>query len=230
MKVLLIHLLIFVCSLKGEVVPFEPSRGLVEVKVTIDGRVKGNFGIDTGADRLYINKSFAEKNQLTFRRSTPQRDIVGVDGTSNASAVSLRSLKIGNDETLYNLRATAIDLKALVKDPSRGYPDGLIGHEILSRFYVTVDYPHKQMELLSFEPDFLMGKKYYEIPFKQYRHLILVDVVFNDDITVPMILDYCASYTTISSSLAKRLDIKSSDISKMVSIKKITIGEKITAS
>lgn len=187
-------------------IPFHPDRGLVEVEVLIDGRVKGRFGIDTGADRLYIDKKFAEKNNLSKVGGPPPRLVVGVEGSSAASWVELRSLKLGREQ-LYNLKASVIDLGALIKDQRLGYPDGLMGHEILRQFYVTVDYPRQKLEMKMEEPEIFSTKKFVSIPFEIHRHLIIVDAVFNDSVTAPMILDYCASYTVVTPDLAKRLGI-----------------------
>jgi len=197
-----------VCALTviGVEIPFDPARGLVEVPVIIDGHAKGTFGIDTGADRLYIDSAFARKNKLTFVRSTPQRPVVGIDGSSEASFVNIRSLRIG-EETLYNRQATAIGIGSVVKDKRLGYPDGLIGYNILRRFYVTVDYPARTLRLQMGEPDFLNNGKYRILRFSTFRHLILVDVTFNDSVTATLILDYCASYTSLSKSLARRIGL-----------------------
>ena len=175
-------------------VPFYPDRGLVEVEVLIDGRVKGRFGIDTGADRLYIDDDFAKKHGFSKLGGPPPRLVVGVDGSSAVSWVELRSLRVG-DERLYNQRAAAIDLGALIKDKSRGYPDGLMGHETLRRFYVTVDYPQHLLQMRMEEPETFTTKKYVSVPFEIKRHFILVEAVLNDSVTASMILDYCASYT-----------------------------------
>ena len=202
-------LVIFSVSILAEPIPFDPGRGLVEIDVVVDGHAYGKFGIDTGADRLYIDKVFGKNNYLVFKKSQPQRKIVGLEGDSEAGSISVRSLKISDDETLYNLEATAVDLRSLIKDTTGGVPDGLIGLQILSRFYVSVDYPNKTLELLSFEPSFILERQYYEIPFNQYQHLILVDVTFENNITAPMILDYCASFTTIDKSFADKIDLDS---------------------
>ncbi len=194
--------------LAAEEIPFDPVRGLVEVEVTLDGRVKGNFGIDTGADRLYIDRTFAEKNRLTFAKKVPQRDVVGIEGRSEAQLLELRSLQIGH-ERLYNLTPTAIDLGSLTKSSPSGYPDGLLGHEVLRRFYVTIDYPSHKLHLQMREPDFVEKRDYLAIPFENHRHLILVDVVLDDSVKASMILDYCASYTSITPTLARRLGVAS---------------------
>ncbi len=206
-------------------VPFHPGRGLVEVEVLIDGRVKGRFGIDTGADRLYIDRDFAEENNLSKVGGPPPRQVVGVDGSSDVSWVELRSLKVGK-ERLYNLRAAAIDLGALIKDQSRGYPDGLLGHEILRRFYVTVDYPRHLLEMQMEEPDIFATKKYVSVPFSIHRHFVLVEATFNDSVTANMILDYCASYTVITPELAARLGV-ATEVGKRSAVESINLDDKV---
>ena len=207
-------------------IPFHPERGLVEVEVLIDGRVKGRFGIDTGADRLYIDKKFAETNHLSKAGGPPPRLVVGVEGSSAASWVELRSLKLGGEQ-LYNLKASVIDLGAFIKDQRLGYPDGLMGHEILRRFYVMVDYPRQKLEMKMEEPEIFVSKKYVSIPFKLHRHLIIVNAVFNDSVSAPMILDYCASYTIVTPDLARQLGICDS-VGARARTESIQVGEKLS--
>jgi predicted aspartyl protease len=193
----------------AEEIPFDPVRGLVEVPVMIDGQARGTFGIDTGADRLYIDSSFAARHGLTFVNTGRQRPIVGLDGFSEASSVDLRSVRIGR-EALYNLRATAIDLRKIIQDQRKGMPDGLIGRDILQRFYVTVDFPNRLIKLELGQPDFMRQADSKLPPFVRFttnRHLILIDVTLDDSVTVPMFLDYCASYTALSPALAARLGL-----------------------
>lgn len=189
---------------QAETIEFHPERGLVEVDVLIDGRVKGRFGIDTGADRLYINKRFADKHNLTLGPKMSQREIVGMDGSSPAVQLAISSFAIG-DERLYNLAATSIEMERLIKDSSGGFPDGLIGHNLLKRFYVTIDYPAHLLSLEMSPPDFLRQRNYKELKYENNRHLILVDVRLNDSVNAQMVLDYCASYTTVTPDLARRL-------------------------
>ncbi len=216
-------LILFLPSLlKAESIPFDPMRGLVEVDVTINGHAKGKFGIDTGADFLYIDKTFVEKNNLKLKNKQPRRSVKGVDGSSEVYAFNLRSLEVG-DERLYNLDANVIDISKIINDQRMGIPDGLIGYEVLQRFYVTVDYPNRSLELDLSEPSFIKKSKILMVPFDFKRHFILVDVTFNDTIKVPMILDYCASQVFISNSLADRLGFKS----KRDKIPKVSLNDKI---
>jgi len=210
----------------SEPIPFDPHRGLVEADVVINGIVKGSFGIDTGADRLYIDRHFADKNHLKAKESCDKIHVASLEGITEASEIDLRSLQIGEDETLYNLEATAVDMNALAGQCREKHPDGLIGHEVLRRFYVTVDYPERKFELISREPDFLYDGKYVDVPFTLRRHLILVDVYFGAGVEVPMILDYCASLTTISPKLAEALDYDPKGPSR-VTIPNMSIGGEV---
>ena len=119
-------------------------------------------------------------------------------------------------------------MSALANNSTVGHPDGLIGHDVLRRFFVTVDYPGRSMELASAVPDFLRGKRYFEVPFEQHKHLILVDVTLNDEISVPMILDYCASYSTISQSLAERLGLDS-ELESRGTVDELTLDGTVTS-
>lgn len=190
----------------ADVIPFDPARGLVEVQVKIDGRINGRFGIDTGADHLYIDRTFAQKNNLTIYSEMSGHEIKGVEGSSKGYYAQLRSLEIGG-ELLYNARAVVTDLAALGGHKDGLHPDGLIGFEVIRRFYVTVDYPHTLLQLYLGEPDFLNRSNYSTVPFRSSGHLVLMDVTFNDSITVPMILDFCASYTSVSPEVAAWLGL-----------------------
>ncbi len=198
-------LLLTVISLFAKQVRFDPIRGIVEVDVLIDGEITGRFGIDTGTDRIYIDNKFAVKNNIEILQALGQRNIQGIDGSTRALKASLATLQITDDVTLTNVNATVVDMAKLSK--SGVNPDGLIGYQILKQFYVSIDYPNKLLELTKEEPDFLRGRKYTEIPFTLSRHFILVDVVINNELTVPMMLDYCASYTTITPELAAQLEV-----------------------
>jgi predicted aspartyl protease len=183
--------------------PFDPTRGLVELPVVVNGLVRGKFGLDTGADRLYVDKTFATANRLGTTR-TIKYEVRGIDGTSPAAHIELGSLRFA-DETLIDIGATVIDLSALTKDTTGGVPDGLIGFDVLRRFYVTVDFPNQSINLEQSQPAFLNGNRYEEVPFDLVKHFVMVDVIINGTIPARMMLDYCASYTVITPAFATRL-------------------------
>ena len=185
---------------------FDAATGLVIAEVRIDNRVTGRFGIDTGADRLYIDKSFAEKNNLAQSGISSQQEVVGLYGSTGGYFVTFRTLEV-EGQRFHEVNATVIDFKQL-SGGQDNHPDGLIGYDILRRMYVTVDYPHQTFDLEINRPRFLSGRTYETIKFRQIDHLIMVEVTFPDGITAPMILDYCASYSVITPKLAERLGVR----------------------
>ena len=207
--------------LAAQGIPFDPMQGIVQVDITIDGHAKGRFGIDTGADHLYVDREWAAEHSLSVSGGQPMRSVQGIEGHSAARTMSIRSLEIGN-ERLYNVDAVAIDLGALIADKRAAPPDGLIGYSILRRFYITIDYPKHSMLLEQAEPEFLKGKAPRSVPFTQVNHLIMVEVTFNDSITVPMALDYCATHVFVSPELASRLGVNAGD--PKATVGKVSLG------
>ena len=210
-------ILISVCSgltLQAKPIPFDPMSGIVEIDVVINKTIKAKLGIDTGADRFYLDKQFALDNNIEILQANGQKNIQGVHGSTKAYAASISSLDISDNISLPNLSATVVDLKDLSNGTQP--PNGLIGYSILKDYFVTVDFPNKTIELLENAPRFLSGRQFIEVPFTSYRHLIIVDVVLNEDITVPMLVDYCASYTTITYDLAQKLGLPIRDDRKAV--------------
>ena len=179
---------------------FSSKSGLVMVPVWIDNRVQGEFGIDTGADKLYIDSSFAEENRIDFETEGQRYNVYGIDGFSGAYETTLKWFELG-DNRLTDQPATVINMRRMTRS-DQGIPDGLIGHDVLSQFYVTVDYENNRLDLDKYRPQFVSGKQYRELRFDSHWHLILLDVTINDSLTVPMILDYGASVTSISPDLA----------------------------
>ncbi len=233
-------LILFVLLAAGPyaaVIPFDPARGLVEIDIVINDTIHAKFGLDTGADQFYLDSSFAARFGLRRSPVAEMHTVAGVDGTTSAFPITLRSLKIADLPMQTEIPATIIDLAALSKDKRSGHPDGLLGLQILEQYYVTVDYPRQRLEIRTDEPHALAGKPYRTIPFRMAGHLILVDVTISDRFTCPMILDYCASVTSISDSLAAQLGLTpagSSSLSTInsdatFSIPKLSIGNAATS-
>lgn len=212
-------------SICAATIPFDPSRGVVEVEVILDGHVHGRFAIDTGADRLYIDKKFADKNKLNLTLGNTQRPIRGISGESKAYPVSLSSFEIGGHK-LINVKATAVDLAAVGYFRNSKPMDGYIGSDILKQFYVTLDFPNGSLTLEKDRPKFLSGNRYETIDYKNYKHIILVDLLIDDKTIVPMILDYGATHVTFTPETAKRLGL-SLEAGKRQFIKKMQIGDKV---
>lgn len=184
---------------------FSSENGLVMVPVWLDNRVEGSFGIDTGADRLYIDSSFAAENRIDFETEGHRYNVYGIDGFSGAYETELKWFELG-DERITGQPATVINMRRMSRS-DQGIPDGLIGRDVLSQFYVTIDYARGRLDLDKYRPQFVSGKRYRELSFESHNHLILLKVTLNDSIVVPMILDYGASVTSVSPELAGRLGL-----------------------
>ncbi len=210
-------------------IPFDPSRGLVEIPVTINGKITGHFGIDTGADKLYLNRSFALQNDLIPPQTPANGHASGISGKSQAQDIAVGSLKIGDEATLMNVQGSVIDLDALSQGSSGNNPDGLIGFDVLRQFYITIDYPAQSIEMRTDSPRYLDGRAYHTITFKPYRHLIMVDVTING-VTVPMALDYCSSYTIISTELAAKLGLSFDPANPFVQLAHTSLTDDVQSS
>lgn len=184
-------------------VRFSSENGLVMVPVLLDNRVEARFGIDTGADELYVDRRFMQENRLPLPDQPARHRVYGIDGSSEAGVTTLKYVELG-DQRLTDQRATVIDMAAMSKT-KMGIPDGLIGRDVLRQFYVTIDYPHSEIALEKYRPRTLDGRRYREVRFTVQNHLILLEATIADTLRVKMILDYGATVTSISPELAARL-------------------------
>jgi len=219
--------LLIAISANAEPIPFDASQNLVEIEVTINGNIKAVFGVDTGADRLYIDEAFAKAHNLQFYRGNARGAATSVEGKSDARQVKVERLEFGGQK-VESIRASAVNLSELVPDKRGRVPDGLIGWNILREFYTTVDYPNHTIEFDRDKPRILTGNSYEEIDFTKYGHLILVDVTLNRLHETTMILDYCASHTVISDALAEKMNL-TPDEHRLTNIDKIELGHKTTS-
>lgn len=181
--------------------PFDPSRGLVELEGSVNGFFTGRFGIDTGAEGFYLDEKFARAAGLELSEPAADRRVRGLDGGSEIRRATLRSFAVG-DERIYNLGVDVVDLSALSHSDAAP-PDGLVGQDVLRRFYLTIDYPQRQLDLFSHEPDHT-GESLTVVPFDNSQRLIYVDVRIDDAPPLRCILDYCASTTMFDPGALER--------------------------
>ncbi|HSH00362.1 MAG TPA: retropepsin-like aspartic protease, partial [candidate division Zixibacteria bacterium] len=153
--------------------PFDPSRGLVELEGSVNGFFTGRFGIDTGAEGFYLDEQFARAAGLELSEPEPGRVVRGLDGSSEIRRATLRSFAVG-DERLYNLGVDVVDLGAL-SHSAAAPPDGLVGQDVLRRFYLTIDYPQRRLDLFSHEPDH-SSESLRVVAFDKSQPLIYLDV------------------------------------------------------
>lgn len=197
--------------------PFDPSRGLVEVEATLNGALVGRFGLDTGADLLYVDREFARRAGILIPENESGKIVRGISGQSQVATKQVRSFAIG-DERIYNVPIEIIDLKALSGingDP----PDGLIGYEALRRFYITIDYPNQKIDLLSYQPRH-DPNSVIAVQFDQVGHLIVVECEVEGK-KMSLFMDYCASQTILTPRALEKLGQR--DTEAMI-LNKISLG------
>ncbi len=187
-------------------IPFSLKRGIPEIEVIINDSVKASFVIDTGADHIYIDKTFAEKHGLLSGHMQPMRPTRGAQGATEAKLFSVESLKFG-EHAFTDISMVAIDLVSQIKDTSMGYPDGILGSNFLRTFPFILDYVHYQIRFL----DKRKLAVSTVVPFEMHRHFIIVMASINDSVKTKMILDTGSSYTILTPKLAKRLGFASND-------------------
>ena len=183
-------------------IPFSLKRGIPEIQVLINDSIKATFAIDTGADHVYVDKSFAKKHGLLSGRTQPMRPTRGAKSITEAKLISVESLKFAN-KAFSDLSMVAIDLVSQIKDTSKGYPDGVLGSNFLRNNPLVLDYVHYQIRF----PDKRKSAVSTIARFELHRHFIIVNASINDSVKTKMILDTGSSYTILTPNLAKRLGL-----------------------
>lgn len=200
----------------AEPIPFSLKRGIPEFEVIINDSIKATFAIDTGADQVYIDKTFAEKHGLLSGGKMPMRPAAGINKKVEAFQIFLRSLKVGETkQTIVN--AVVIDLPVIIKDTSKGLPDGVLGYSFLKNHRVLFSYIDSYFDFFTLDPDSIV-KKYASIPIVLNRHLIVVNTTINDSIDAKMILDTGASHSIMSPSLAQKLKANDSTVVNQIKL------------
>ncbi len=114
--------------------------------IIIDVSVNGNsvpMILDTGAAATIISKTAARK----FELKKAGDDIVGkgAGGDVGLSPVEIDSLKIGS-VTHNSFTGMAMDLSEICEKIGNEV-DGIVGHDVLSKTKLTIDYPEKLLYL-----------------------------------------------------------------------------------
>jgi hypothetical protein len=134
----------------GVVLPIAVD-GQIFTKVRLRKRsgevVTGTFYIDTGTrTALSLNAPFTRANHLLDSETViPEATLgVGAGGESLATVFRISDVEIGSLH-LHDVVATAShDEKGVFADPNLG---GIIGGDLLRKFTVILDYPHKRVIL-----------------------------------------------------------------------------------
>ncbi len=219
--VLFFSFLVSISASLAKPIPFSLKRGVPEIEGLINDTIKTTLIFDTGADQVYLDRAFADSNNLLFGTKLPVRPTSGIDERVEAFQIFLKSLKIGTkNQKLVN--SVIIDLHAIIKDTSQGLPDGVLGGSFLNNQQIYLNYIDSTLELIENDSVF-SGQKAAIIPFIRNRHLITLNATINDSVEAKLILDTGASYSIISPALAGRLNVKDSSM-----VNKIKLGGKVT--
>ncbi len=144
--------------------------GLV-VDAVLNGRLKTQFLVDTGASFVTISRSTAEELGIQIDDDTAEAAVMTASGWEVVPMTVLRKIVIGGAE-VSNVEALIMDL------PQRSEIDGLLGLTFLNKFKVSVDSNRGRLILVS-----LKGKPSRERPggydrnywtqqFQFYRNVI----------------------------------------------------------
>ncbi|MFA0960592.1 retropepsin-like aspartic protease [Roseivirga sp. BDSF3-8] len=126
---------------KPVVIPFTLVDGLIFIKVKL-GQTKDplNFVFDTGATTCVLDSLVARQYDMT---EMGQQSGKGAHGSSTYSLTSLDTLLV-NEISLSNVTTVLVDLDHL----GGAYRiDGIIGHTLLSKYPVKIDYDRAQLTL-----------------------------------------------------------------------------------
>jgi len=139
-----------------------------EAEVLLNGRVKRQFTVDTGASSCLIDWKTAKELEITIDENTPFMPIATVSGIVLNPYVMLKSMRVGNAE-LENVEVSIHDM------PDGG---GLLGNSFLNRFKMVIDSLDDKMTLYPLQgapsPDRPGGysKDYWQGRFRFYHRVL----------------------------------------------------------
>jgi clan AA aspartic protease (TIGR02281 family) len=153
---------------EGFEVKLERKHETWKAEVLLNGRVKRQFIVDTGASSCLIDWKTAEELEITIDENTPFFPSSTVSGIILEPYVVLKSMRVGNAE-LENVEVSIHDM------PGGG---GLLGNSFLNRFKVVIDSLNDKMTLYPLKgapsPDRPGGysRDYWEWQFRFYHRIL----------------------------------------------------------
>nr|MBN2278585.1 aspartyl protease family protein [candidate division Zixibacteria bacterium] len=156
------------------VVPFVYHNGHIFLKASINGLPPEFFILDSGAGTNVVDREYAEKIGLKPEGDLPAK---GIAGYGSASLTRIDSLAVGG-VMIYDEVVGVIDFSAMALD-APGEIGGVLGHDLLSRFPIKINYADSVMVLYNPEtfvpPDSSLG-----IDFEYIMKIPLVNARYGD--------------------------------------------------
>lgn len=125
---------------------FEPFGSGIVVEALVNGSLKTNLVVDTGATLVVIPEGFAERLGLDLQDKGRSFEVRLADGrTTKAIPIILQSLKVGDAE-VKNVRA------AVLKSADNREEFGLLGLSFLEHFVLKIDAKANRLIFEEFNP------------------------------------------------------------------------------
>jgi hypothetical protein len=184
-------------------VSFQYYESLIYVKLALNGRKDLLFLVNTGANRSVIDKVLAAQLKLSVQNKD---SVVGSVGREAIELLNAKSIQIGS-VTLRDQSITKRDLGSF-PTPDNSRLSGILGTDVLARFYVLVDYNKKKITFQSSKPPAFKQN----IPFTMSNGFPVVQALINDTLSVPLYLNSGVSlrpspsiYINVSEGLWRKL-------------------------
>jgi predicted aspartyl protease len=120
-------------------------KPLILISAIVNSRGPYRFALDTGAGSTIVSQELAEQLRLSQGTRVP---IQGAGGAATGFLTQLSSLEFGR-VALRNVTAVTADVFAPLRSPVGGELDGIIGHNVMQMYRLTIDYPMKRMRFES---------------------------------------------------------------------------------
>lgn len=120
-------------------IPVKRYRGHFIVEVLINGSVKANLMVDTGATMVILSDQLGEILRVKGNEDLPTMNFSTAGGKVESPLFFLESLKVGNAEVF--------SVEASTNPNFKGEVDGLLGISFLGEFKVEIDSENSQMLL-----------------------------------------------------------------------------------
>src|SRR5688500_14625366 len=202
-------------------VPFTLVGRLMVVKASAD-RIKGNFIIDTGSERLLLNKDYVSESEGNILITS-----IGNTGVLHVTEQTVDTLHL-DQLTIPNLIAHVVDLNHIEIKKNTSI-HGVLGYNVFKEFELFIDFPNSRIVLSRLDKNgaridrtAAWERPYDSVSIELKKHFIVLRTVVNN-VNLDMILDSGAELNLIDRK-ANRKVMEKFTIIKRVNL--IGIGKK----